>query len=154
MASYNDHIAAEVTKLVEPICTENALELVEVTFRQEHTGWVLRIIIYRKSGITVDDCVLVSREVSHLLDVEDLIPQKFNLEVSSPGLDRPLKSERDYIRNMGEKVSLAIEVNGDKLSVVGLIKDVDSGLIFVDVDGDVHSYPLEQIKKARLVIEF
>ena len=101
MSSSKDHIVAEVERLIEPVLAEKLLELVEVQFRQEPIGWVLRVIIYKQGGTSVDDCATVSRELSHLLDVEDLIPQKYHLEVSSPGLDRPLKTEKDFLRNKG-----------------------------------------------------
>lgn len=73
MPSLKDHIVEEVARLIVPVLTENFLELVEVQFRQEPIGWVLRLIIYKQGGTSVDDCAKVSRELSHILDVEDLI---------------------------------------------------------------------------------
>ena len=154
MTAFKDHITAEIEGLVEPILAENDLELVEVQFRQEQIGWVLRIIIYKDGGVSIDDCTLVSRQVSHILDVEDLIPQKYNLEVSSPGLDRPLSTERDFLRNKGEKIKLTIEDGGGSHSIKGVFQDVQDGTLLLKSNGDIQSYPLGEIKKARLVIEF
>ena len=81
MPSQKDFIVAEVERLIEPVLMETFLELVEVQFRQESSGWVLRVIIHKQGGVSVDDCARVSRELSHLLDVEDLIPQKYQQEV-------------------------------------------------------------------------
>jgi ribosome maturation factor RimP len=154
MTSHKDHIVAEVERLLEPVLAENYLEPVEVQFRQEPIGWVLRVIIYKEGGTSVDDCTKVSRELSRLLDVEDLIPQKYVLEVSSPGLDRPLQSERDFLRNKGEKVRLTVETDGTFETVTGIINNVRDGMLVLKSDDGMVSYPLIAIKKARLEIEF
>jgi len=154
MPSLKDHIIEEIERLIEPVLAENLLELVEVQFRQEPIGWVLRLIIYKEGGTSVDDCALVSRQLSHLLDVEDLIPQKYSLEVSSPGLDRPLKTERDFLRNKGEKVKLTVEADGGHLTQIGIIQDVQEGILELKSDAGILSYPLSSISKARLEIEF
>ncbi|MBU0965805.1 MAG: ribosome maturation factor RimP [Proteobacteria bacterium] len=154
MPSLKDHIVEEVERLIEPVLSENFLELVEVQFRQEPVGWVLRLIIYKQGGTSVDDCAKVSRELSHILDVEDLIPQKYSLEVSSPGLDRPLKSENDFLRNKGEKVKITVETDGKHFTQIGIIQDVQNGLLLLQSDTGIMSYPLSGISKARLEIEF
>jgi ribosome maturation factor RimP len=154
MTSHKDHIVAEVERLLEPVLAENYLEPVEVQFRQEPIGWVLRVIIYKEGGTSVDDCTKVSRELSRLLDVEDLIPQKYVLEVSSPGLDRPLQSERDFLRNRGEKVRLTVETAGTVETFTGIIDNVRDGMLVLKSDDGMLSYPLIAIKKARLEIEF
>ncbi|MCK9293638.1 MAG: ribosome maturation factor RimP [Desulfobulbaceae bacterium] len=154
MPPLKDHIVEEVQRLIGPVLAENFLELVEVQFRQEPIGWVLRLIIYKQGGTSVDDCAKVSRELSHILDVEDLIPQKYFLEVSSPGLDRPLKTENDFRRNKGEKVKLTVETDGTQLTQIGIIQDVQNGILLLQSDAGIMSYPLSGISKARLEIEF
>lgn len=154
MTSLKDHIAEGVERLIEPVLAENFLELVEVQFRQESIGWVLRVIIYKHGGTSVDDCAKVSRELSHILDVEDLIPQKYSLEVSSPGLDRPLVAEKDFLRNKGEKVKLTVEADGKHITRIGIIQDVQNGILILQGDAGNMSYPLSVISKARLEIEF
>ncbi|MBU4261730.1 MAG: ribosome maturation factor RimP [Proteobacteria bacterium] len=154
MSLLKDHIVAEIERLINPVLAENFLDLVEVQFRQEPIGWVLRVIIYKQGGTSVDDCAKVSRELSHILDVEDLIPQKYFLEVSSPGLDRPLSSENDFLRNKGEKVKLTVETDGKHLTQIGIIQDVQNGVLLLQGDAGIMSYPLSGISKARLEIEF
>lgn len=154
MPSLKDHIVEEVGRLIGPVLAENCLELVEVQFRQESVGWVLRVVIYKQGGTSVDDCAKVSRELSHILDVEDLIPQKYSLEVSSPGLDRPLKTEQDFRRNKGEKVKLTVEADGECLTQTGIIQDVQDGILLLQSDAGLMSYPVSGISKARLEIEF
>ena len=154
MAVLKDHIVAEVERLLAPVVAEKLLELVEVQFRQESIGWVLRVIIHKQGGTSVDDCATVSRELSHILDVEDLIPQKYHLEVSSPGLDRPLKTERDFLRNKGEKVKLTVNADGNYLTRIGIIEDVQEGVLVLQSKEGSMTYPLSCITKARLEIEF
>ncbi len=154
MTSYNDNITDTVSRLAEPVLSEHDLELVEVQFRQEQIGWVLRLIIFKEGGITVGDCTRVSREINHLLDVEDVIEQKYTLEVSSPGLDRPLRSSSDFRRNKGEKVRIDIEDDGGRQRLTGIVEKVDSDVVTMKIDGDTRAFPLEKIKKAKLVIEF
>ena len=101
-----NYIVDKITAVIGPVVVEKGYELVEIQFRNEQHGWVLRIIIYKEEGIGVDDCAAVSREVGHILEVEDVIQQKFHLEVSSPGLDRPLTTSRDFLRNIGKKVKI------------------------------------------------
>ena len=145
----------DITPIIQPIVEDAGLELVELQYRQESSGWTLRIIMYKKSGVTLDDCTKVSREVSHVLDVEDLIPHKYNLEVSSPGLDRPLKTQRDFERNVGEKVALIVkDADGRHIDVTGIIKDVKNEEISVQTASGQEIFSIENIVKAKLIIEF
>jgi ribosome maturation factor RimP len=154
MAQY-EQLVEEITEIILPIVEEAGLELVEVQYRQESTGWTLRIIIYNKSGVSVDDCARVSRETSHLLDVEDLIPHKYNLEVSSPGLDRPLTTIRDFQRNIGEKVMMVVAGDDDRqIDITGVIKGIKNEEITIMSDKEETVFPLAKIVKAKLVIEF
>lgn len=154
MESYRQRIADEVARTVEPVLTEFDLELVEVQFRQEQVGLVLRIFIYRKDGVGIDDCARVSREVGHLLDVEDLIAEKYHLEVSSPGLDRPLRTEKDFIRALGEKITLKVDAAGQGMTHCGIVAAVDDGVVRLQTPAGSLSFSLAEIKKARREIEF
>jgi ribosome maturation factor RimP len=140
-------------EIIEPITADYGLELVEVQYRQEEHGWVLRVIIYKKDGVSLDDCSRVSRETAHVLDVEDVIPYKYHLEVSSPGLDRPLVTPRDFERNLGEKIKITLA--GDEVfSGEGILENVDGDEITLKIDNKTLSFSSAQVKKAKLVIEF
>ncbi|MFZ5758670.1 MAG: ribosome maturation factor RimP [Thermodesulfobacteriota bacterium] len=154
MESYRQRIADEVAQIVDPVLMESGLELVDVQFRQEQVGMVLRIVIYRKDGVGIDDCARVSREVGHLLDVEDLIAEKYHLEVSSPGLDRPLKTEKDFIRALGEKITLKVDAAGQGVTHSGVVADVRDGVVRLQTPAGYLSFALADIKKARREIEF
>ena len=91
-----------VSKIVEPIVASQGMELVAVEYKREARGWVLRIYLDKKGGVSLDDCVLVSNEVGTVLDVEDLFESPYTLEVSSPGLNRILKKERDFKRSVAQ----------------------------------------------------
>ncbi|MEN8257851.1 MAG: ribosome maturation factor RimP [Thermodesulfobacteriota bacterium] len=139
--------------IIEPIASDHGLELVEVQYRQEQHGWVLRIIIYKKDGVSVDDCAQVSRETSHVLDVEDVIPYKYHLEVSSPGLERPLTTPRDFERNLGKKIKISF-ADDDLVSGQGIIDKVDGDEITLKSDNQSLTFTCDKVKRARLVIEF
>ena len=145
-------IIEEVTRLVEPVVEDLGLELVEVQFRREKVGKVLRVIIYHENGITVDDCTKVSREVSDQLDVVDVIEQSFQLEVSSPGLTRPLRNERDFARNMGKKVKIVLREKS--ITHIGTIAEAGPEAVGIETELGTIQFPYEHIAKAKLVIEF
>jgi ribosome maturation factor RimP len=95
-------------KLLEPIMVKNNFELVDVEYVREGSNWFLRAYIDKEGGFTVDDCELVSRELSELLDAKDFIPDSYILEVSSPGLGRQLKKDKDFARSIGEEVEIKL----------------------------------------------
>lgn len=148
-----DTVAA-ITDLIEPVVVDMGYELVEVQFRNEQIGLVLRIIIYKGDGISLDDCSMVSREVSHLLEVEDLITKAYHLEVTSPGLDRPLKTERDFLRNMGKKIQIRFVADGREQDEVGCVAGVNGNDVVLSVAGEMKNIAIESVKKAQLIIEF
>lgn len=153
--SFQDDVLKEVTDLVEPVVEDKGLELVDIEYRREPGGYVLRVIIFKEDGVTIDDCSKVSREVSQLLDVEDILDHGYNLEVSSPGLTRPLKSRRDFERNIGEKVKLTCTLEkGGTESVTGVIREVGDDSITLETDDGLISLPMARIIKGKLVIEF
>ena len=149
-------VIAAVSDVVAPVVAELDLELVEVQFRSEEGGWVLRLSIDSESGITLEHCTAVSRAVSDLLDVEDMVGHAYRLEVSSPGLSRPLRDLRDYQRCLGRKAKLTTrEAIGAYGSVViGSIKAAADDSITLDVEGETVVVPLLLIARAKLVVEF
>lgn len=99
-------LLATIQTLVDPILDDFGLECVDLEFKRDAQGQVLRIFIDKPAGVTLDDCISVSREVSAILEVEDPISQAYRLEVSSPGLDRPLKKAEDFERFTGQMVKI------------------------------------------------
>ena len=97
-------IVERTEKLVMPIIEENHFELVDVEYVKEGANWYLRIYADKEGGINIDDCVFISRALEEKLDEEDFIKDAYILEVSSPGLGRPLKKDKDFRRNLGKDV--------------------------------------------------
>jgi len=144
-----------VSEIVEPIVASQGMELVAVEYKREAKGWVLRIYIDKKGGVSLDDCALVSNEVGTVLDVEDLFQSPYTLEVSSPGLNRILKKERDFKRFKERPVRIrtynAIE---KRRNFKGRLLGCTRGLIQIEVGGQVLHISLSNVAKANLEFEF
>ena len=117
----------KTTALVQPILDEHGFELVDVEYVKEAGNWYLRAYIDKPGGITIDDCEIVSRALSDKLDEEDFIDACYVLEVSSPGLTRPLKKPKDYERNIGKPIDIRLfrAVNGVKELTAELVSYTD-----------------------------
>lgn len=148
----SEFIVTKVQEFTESLLPSMGLELVEVQFRQENQGWVLRVFIDGPKGISLDQCTKVSRELSDFLDVEDLIAQAYTLEVSSPGLERPLRTAADFKRFSGKKARIKLrDVVAEQKVFVGLIgRSDDEGVELLLEDGTSKHFLMEQIRKARL----
>jgi len=148
-------LVRRLAQLVGPVVESFGCELIELQFRHEAPGWVLRLVIDNENGIGIDDCAKISREVAHLLEVEDPIEQSYSLEVSSPGLDRPLKRERDFLRCKGKKAKVVVRepIDGQN-QCIGLIEAVTQESVTMRTDHGIIEIPFTRMKKARLVIEF
>jgi ribosome maturation factor RimP len=148
----SDAVIEKVQAFAEKLLPSMGLELVEVQFRLEGHGWVLRLYIDGKDGITVDHCTRVSKEVSVFLDVEDLISQAYHLEVSSPGLERSLKSINDFQHYIGKKAKVKLREDVEEQRVlIGVINQVEGETVeLVLEDGTKCQVAFDQIRKARL----
>ncbi len=147
-------LVEKIRAMIAPVVDEQRLELVDLLLRNEDVGLVLRVIVYKDSGVGVDDCSKLSREISRILEVEDPIDKAFSLEVSSPGLTRPLVSERDFARNMTKKVKVKYNTNDGPQTVTGIISVASADRIELLSDGVSREVLLAKIIKAKLVIEF
>ncbi|RRQ20675.1 ribosome maturation factor RimP [Thiohalobacter thiocyanaticus] len=146
----------KLRELLEPAVRALGYELVGIEYHPSGKHSVLRIYIDQEEGITLDDCTAVSHQVSGILDVEDPVPGQYTLEISSPGLDRPLFQAADYERFRGQQVKLRLRlpVNGRR-KFKGLLQGLrQDEVVIVDDEGNEVCLPLEQIEQARLVPEF
>ena len=142
----------ELSNLLEPAIERLGYELVDAEVRLGSKGGLVRLFIDKPEGIDLDDCEKVSLAVSALLDVEDPIPGNYNLEVSSPGLDRKLTKVEHFQRFTGEtvKVQMRFPIEGRR-RFRGTLVASDADNIVVEVDGESHRLPLKTIDTARLV---
>lgn len=153
-------LIVELRALASRVASSYRLEVFDLQFRRESTGVVLRVILDRIDGdVSIEDCQRVSQDLSALLDVEEgrlgLPDVKYTLEVSSPGLDRPLRGEVDYRRFAGRlaKIVTAEPVNG-QTSFAGRIAGLEAGAVLLHEGRRTHRVPLGLIKRARLEVEF
>lgn len=146
---------AIINELLEPVVSGLGYELVGIEYLPQGRRSVVRIFIDQEEGISLGDCEKVSRQVSAVMDVEDPIKGEYTLEVSSPGLDRPLFTSEHYKRFIGEKVNIRVRSPLDgKRKFIGVIIDATEQDVKLSVDGQTIDLPLDEIEKANLVPEF
>lgn len=147
-----------VEKEIEKIASSEGLELVHIDYRKQGRGYLLRVDIDKEGGVTIDDCQLVSQQISTYLDVDDVVPAEYELQVSSPGLDRKFYKDSDYAKFIGRlvRVKTSKAIRGLHV-IVGRLKEFDGSRIVVtdpvmkkDADYEI---PLADIKETRLEVE-
>lgn len=165
-------------RVLEPVAVAHGAELVDVEFRPESQGWVLRVFVEkagasehnlstRDAAVSLELCANVSRDLSPALDIADLIPHAYRLEVSSPGIERPLRAEHDFVRFSGQKVRIKRRLPGggstQGRTITGILKGLSDRSsessqmekqVRVAEGTRVHDIPLSSIESARLVFEF
>ncbi len=147
-------IAEKIEALIAPSIADMGFELVQVKLLEGRSGQTLQIMAERPDGsMSLDDCAMISRQISAVLDVEDAITAAYRLEVSSPGIDRPLVKLADYSTYAGHaaKIETALPINGRK-RFAGSIKAVEGGNVIITVDNKDHSLPFIDIQSGKLVL--
>lgn len=140
--------------MVHPILSREGMELVDLEFRRESKGWVLRLYIDKGGGITLDDCSRISQEVGRNLDIEDFIQPPYTLEVSSPGLNRPLKTYKDFMKYCKHLVQVkTFSPIGNRRRFKGRLQEVSEDSIGIEVDGILFQIPISNVAKAHLEID-
>jgi ribosome maturation factor RimP len=148
-------VIQEVYKTIEPILQSQGLELIDVEYKREAQGWVLRIYLDREGGITVEDCAEASRELGAILEVRDLIPNRYVLEVSSPGLTRSLKKPEDFnkYQNRSVKIKLFMPLEGRR-NFKGKLLGLKEDKVCVESERRIYEIPMQNIAKANLELDF
>jgi ribosome maturation factor RimP len=169
VTSPRDIALARLRAVAERVAHSHELELFDLQFRRESIGWVLRVVIDRTTGgaaeatgeepVGINDCRLVSTDLSALLDVDDELTagldQSYTLEVSSPGLDRPLRGEADYRRFTGRLAKIVTRTPVERQSAfAGRLSGVEGGVVLLEEGRRMHRIPLGLISRARLEVEF
>ena len=150
----SDTVVARIQEFAESLLPAMGLELFDIQFRREGHGWVLRLVVDRQEGVTLDDCSKVSRETSDFLDVEDIIDHPYHLEVSSPGLERPLRTVEECRRHLGKKARIKLKEEVDSMRVIiGELQAVEEDEISVlSEEGQTYTLDWNNIQKARLTL--
>ncbi len=143
--------AKEIEALLNPLIEQEGGELVDLQWRREGHQWVLRLFLDKQGGVTLDDCAYFSDRVGATLDEGDKIPQAYVLEVSSPGLDRVIKKDKDFERFAGKPVKLRLKLpeNGQR-RFAGVLMGLNEGKVSVQVDRDLKAFAREAIDELRL----
>lgn len=144
-----------VYDIAKPVVDRHGFELVEVEYKKEGADWYLRVYLDKEGGITIDDCQSVSEVVSDLLDEADPIDHPYIFEVSSPGIDRPLKTERDYKKNLEKEVEVKLftPLEGKK-AIEGILKGYTDDKVQIEVEGNMVEIERNSIALIKPVIKF
>lgn len=164
--SKREEYETRAEKMLEPLMEEHHFELVDVEYVKEAGNWYLRAYVDKEGGITLDDCEFINRTWSDMMDEEDFIEEAYILEVSSPGLGRQLKKEKDFKRSIGEKVDvrfygsrkLPLGKNGKEISVkemTGVLKGYSKEDITLETEfSPEYNIPRSEISTVKLSIDF
>lgn len=141
-----------VRELVAPIIAEEGCELVDTEITHDMGSKILRIYIDKNGGVKVGDCTRVSHAVEDLLEVEEVVSGRYNLEISSPGLNRPLRKREHFLKVVGQTIDVTTKEKLDgRRNYKGLLKSVDSNVLVMEIDRQEFRVPLEKLAKAKLV---
>jgi ribosome maturation factor RimP len=148
-------ITRDIADLAEPVLEDMGYELVDVAYLSKYGRWILRLTIDKEGGVTIDDCARVSRELGDLIDVKDILTGHYVLEVSSPGLDRPLKKEKDFAGALGKKIKVkTLEPMKGRRKFLGILTRFEEGILYLDMEDGTVALPWSDVDKANLVYEF
>lgn len=154
--SKKEQYEARTEELIQPIVDRMNFELVDVEYVKEGSVWYLRAYIDKEGGITVNDCEAVAREMNEILDREDYVEGSYTFEVSSPGLGRPLKKEKDYKRSMGKEIEIRTyrAINREK-EFRGILKAYDDATVTIEMEDETEmKFEKTEIALIRLALDF
>jgi len=153
--SFKEQIEKLVEQMLEPILAQNNYELVDVEYVKEVGTWYLRVYIDKEGGVTIDDCEVVSRALDVELDKKDPIKDPYILEVSSPGLSRPLKKDKDFVRSIGKAVEIKLykAVNNER-EFLGTLESFDSNQVVISNETGQITFNRKDIALIRLAVIF
>ena len=145
----------ELIELLEPVVTALGYEMLGIEYFKQKDGSMLRLYIDHADGITIEDCTRVNHQVIGVLDVHDPIKEKYNLEISSPGLDRPLFTLEQFHRFLGQEVKIKLrEKINEQRKITGVIKKIEKTAVLISEAGVEYLIPADVIDSAHLVSEF
>jgi len=147
-------LISELKSIINDFLKAKDLDLVDLIYRYEGRNLVLRIFVDKpEGGISLDECAQLNSDISRILDEKDLLQERYILEVSSPGLDRPLKNKHDFLRCINRNVRFFLKesING-KLELVGIITKVEDDSVYIDIKGNIIQILISKITNAKQII--
>jgi ribosome maturation factor RimP len=159
MTEINRVYKKKIRELIEPVLEDENMELVDIECLRMKTRWLVRIYMDKEGGVTLDDCAEISHQTGDILEINDVPPGSFTLEVSSPGLDRPLARDKDFIKYRGCKVHVRIDQKIDGIKnfrgeLIDYLDENGAKVLIIHVAGRTHRIPRELVVKAHLEYEF
>ena len=153
-----DDLKYKIWQFAEPVALSEGLELIHVECVKTHSRWVFRLFLDKEGGVTLDDCTAVSNQLGDILDVHELSQGPYTLEVSSPGLDRPISRDQDFEKFQGAKLKIRThtKIDGSRNfqgTLVNYIEENGRKVVRIDVAGKIFNIPKNEIDKANLVDE-
>jgi ribosome maturation factor RimP len=158
MSDVNQTYREKIRQLIEPVLEEENMDLIDIECLRMKTRWIVRIFLDKEGGITLDDCSGISRQVGDILDVYDIPPDPYTLEVSSPGLDRPLTRDKDFIKYRGCKVRIRTDEKIDGIrnfhgELIDYLTEDGKKILMINVAGKTYCIPRDSVVKAHLEYE-
>jgi ribosome maturation factor RimP len=150
-----DELKEKIRELTEPAIVDEGMDLIHVECLKMHSGWIVRLYLDKENGITLDDCTVISNQLGDLLDIHDLIRGRYTLEVSSPGFDRPISRDRDFLKYKGSKVNIktSLKIEGIKNfhgTLIDYMEENGQKVVVLELSGKTYRIPKAEIVKANL----
>lgn len=151
----DDDVKEKIRQLAEPVVVSEGIELIHVECIKMHTRWIIRLFLDKENGVTLADCANISNQLGDLFDIREVIKGAYTLEVSSPGFDRPLSRDQDFVKYKNSKVNIktSVKIEGIKNFhgiLLGCIEETGQKLVLIDIAGKIHRIPKQDIAKANL----
>jgi ribosome maturation factor RimP len=151
----DDDLKEKIRQLAEPVIISEGMELIHIECIKMHSRWIIRFFLDKENGVTLDDCANVSNQLGDLFDIREVINSAYMLEVSSPGFDRPLSRDQDFLKYKNSKVNIKtrVKIDGSKNFhgiLLDYIEEDGQKLVLIDVAGKIHRIPKQDIAKANL----
>lgn len=148
-----------IRQLAEPVAEAEGLELIDVECNRMKSRWLVRIYLDKEGGVTLDDCTGISHQLGDILNVHDVPPGPYTLEVSSPGLDRPLVRDKDFVKYTGRRVDVRLheKMEGNRHfrgRLTGFLEEEGQKILTVEASGKTYRIPRDRVARARLEYEF
>ena len=151
----DDDVKEKIRQLAEPVVVSEGIELIHVECVKMHTRWIIRLFLDKENGVTLADCANISNQLGDLFDIREVIKGAYTLEVSSPGFDRPLSRDQDFVKYKNSKVNIKTNVKIEGIKnfhgiLLGYIEEAGQKLVLIEIAGKIHRIPKQDIAKANL----
>ena len=151
----DDDVKEKIRQLAEPVVVSEGIEFIHVECVKMHTRWIIRLFLDKENGVTIADCANISNQLGDLFDIREVIKGAYTLEVSSPGFDRPLSRDQDFVKYKNSRVNIKTNVKIEGIKnfhgiLLGYIEEAGQKLVLIDIAGKIHRIPKQDIAKANL----